>query len=181
MSLQLIKPGIDHVEFIVHDIEKQGRVYQRMGFEKVGSRQLSHRGIKSDLWQQGEVRIILSQPILPLAETLKSTEVSLDLGIQFLKEQAEGICVLAVAVDNADLAYKNAMARGARSALKPIQYESPLGTVVRAEIYTPGNVRYAFIERRVNGATGALTGALFDEGLETSRLKSSSCIKNGVF
>jgi 4-hydroxyphenylpyruvate dioxygenase len=56
--------------------------------------------------------------------------------------------------------------------MKPTVFESPLGRVVRSEIFTPGLVRYAFIERKApNGAQGP---ALFDEGLEVSRLESPS-------
>ena len=50
--------------------------------------------------------------------------------------------------------------------------ESPEGRVTRAEIWTPGDVRYAFIERKA--PNGPQSPALFDEGLVVSRLESPS-------
>jgi 4-hydroxyphenylpyruvate dioxygenase len=150
--------GFDHVEFIVQDIARHAATYRRMGFEKVGERHLPARGIRSELYQQGLVRILLTQADgSPTGEREHS--------VQFLRKHAEGICVLAIDVDNAAQAFEETVARGARAALKPQRYETPHGAVVRAEIWTPGDVRYAFIERK---------GNLIDEGLTALRLESPS-------
>lgn len=159
--------GFDHVEYVVNDISTYAPAFTRMGFEKIGERKLPGRGIKSALYAQGFVRILLSQPDGALGDSAKK-----DLGMKFLETQAEGVCVLAVDVDNATQAFEETTKRGARPAMEPKTYESPEGWVTRSEIYTPGQVRYAFIERKAPG--GAQSPALFDEGLTATRLESPS-------
>ncbi len=163
--MKLQNQGFDHVEFVVSDIEAQAKTYTRMGFEKIGQRSLPARGIRSEVYAQGLVRIMLTQPDgSAVAEKEAST--------RFLRTQADGICVLALDVENATTAYQEALSKGARPALDPHRFESSEGTVIRSEVYTPGQVRYAFIERKApNGATGP---ALFDDGLVVSRLESPS-------
>jgi 4-hydroxyphenylpyruvate dioxygenase len=163
--MKILNHGFDHVEFVVHDIAKQAAVYERMGFEKVGERHLKNRGLKSALYAQGFVRILLTQ-------SDGSAAAESQEAIRFLRAQAEGICVLAVEVDNSKSAYEEALARGARSALAPVVFEAPEGRVVRSEVWTPGLVRYAFIERTTSKAV--TEPALFDEGLVASRLQSPS-------
>lgn len=163
--MKIQNQGFDHVEYIVNDITKLGQVFARMGFEKIGQRHLAHKGTKSDLWAQGFVRIMLTQ----CDESGKGESENC---VKFLRGQDEGVCVLAVDVDDATKAFEETTGRGARAAMEPKRFESQEGTVVRSEIWTPGNVRYAFIERKApNGAKGP---ALFDEGLVVSRLESPS-------
>jgi len=134
-----------------------------MGFEKVGGRTLPGRGIKSELWQQGFIRVLITQPDgSPQAEKEES--------VKFLRKQAEGICVLGVEVEDAALEYKNAVSRGGKSAMEPKTYETPDGRVTRAEIWTPENFRYAFMSRTYpNGFKGR---GLFDEGMVLDRFES---------
>lgn len=163
--MKIQNQGFDHVEYIVNDIGSQGKIYERMGFEKVGERHLAQKGTKSALWQQGYVRVLLTQSDgTPAAEKQHST--------QFLKNHAEGCCVLALDVDDATRAFEETTKKGARPAREPETFESEHGTVVRSEIWTPGDVRYVFMERKApNGAKGP---ALFDEGLDVLRLESPS-------
>jgi len=156
--------GFDHVEFIVNDIEAHSSIYHRMGYEKIGSRHLPARGLKSVVWAQGFVRIMLSQ-----SDGTANCET--EECVKFLRDLAEGICVLAVDVENATEAFNETVARGAVPAMKPQRFESEYGTVVRSEIWTPGRIRYAFIERHTHDPNGP---ALFDEGLVVSRLESPS-------
>lgn len=170
--MKIQNQGFDHVEYIVRDIATMAGVFTRMGFEKIGERSLPHRGTQSVLFAQGYVRIMLTQSDKnPAHEAARKNEHS----IQFLEAQNEGICVLAIDVDNAAEAFKETVARGAKPAMEPKVFESPQGRVVRAEIFTPGLVRYAFIERKAPG--GAHAPALFDEGLVVSRLESPSPLK----
>ena len=152
--------GFDHVEFAVNDVASHALTYLRMGFEKIGSRHLPARGIKSELFAQGFVRIMLTQSDGSSASLQEES-------IKFLKNHAEGICVLAVDVDDAAAAFHETVKRGARPAMAPKIFETPQGTVVRSEIWTPADVRYAFIQRK-----SPATNALFDEGLVASRLES---------
>lgn len=163
--MKIQNQGFDHVEFIVRDISVHGSVYERMGFEKVGERTLSSRGTRSSLYAQGFVRILLTE-----ADGSQAGEQQ--EATKFLRKQGEGICVLALDVDDAAAAFKETVAKGARPAREPETFESPQGKVVRAEIWTPGNVRYAFMSRQA--PAGAHAPALFDEGLTVSRLESPS-------
>ncbi len=161
--MKFLNNGFDHVEFIVKKISDHEAVYTRMGFEKVGSRHLSTRGIRSVVWQQGFVRVMLT-------ESDGSAAAENESSVKFLRAQDEGVCVLAVEVDDAQAAYAETIARGAKSAKEPKTYESADGVVVRAEIWTPGLVRYAFISRTYpNGMKGK---GLLDDGLVVSHFES---------
>jgi 4-hydroxyphenylpyruvate dioxygenase len=166
--MKIQNQGFDHVEFVVNDALAQGKVYERMGFEKLGSRTLASQGTMSVLYGQGLVRILLTQPLAGADAAAQAKSEPL----KFLKSQAEGICVLAVDVDDATKAFEETVARGAKPAMAPRRFESAEGTVVRSEIWTLGQVRYAFIERKA--PNGAHSPALFDEGLVASRLESPS-------
>jgi 4-hydroxyphenylpyruvate dioxygenase len=166
--MKFLNQGFDHVEFVVNDASLQGRIYERMGFEKLGERRRDAEGSMSVLYGQGWVRILLTQPVLGASAAAWQKSNSM----QFLRSQAEGICVLAVEVDDASMAFHEAVSRGARPAMEPRRFDSPQGSVVRSEIWSPGQVRYAFIERRA--ASGNSDAALFDEGLVARRLESPS-------
>jgi len=161
--MKLLNTGFDHVEFAVNDIAQHSEMYRKMGFEQVGERHLRDRGTKSVLWQQGFIRILLTQSDgTPAAEK--------DPAVKFLRTQAEGVCVLGVEVEDAAAEYAAAVSRGGKSAMAPKTYETPEGRVTRAEVFTPGAVRYAFMSRSYpNGFEGR---GLFDEGMVLSRFKS---------
>jgi 4-hydroxyphenylpyruvate dioxygenase len=162
--MRIQNQGFDHVEFVVNDLARHEDIYRRMGFERVGARELRARGLKSTLWAQGFVRILLTEVDLAKAPDT-------DPRARFLREHGEGICTLAVDVDSAESAYKLTTSKGARSAMEPKVWESTEGSVTRAEVFTPADVRYAFIERKSKTATGT---ALFDEELVADRLMSPS-------
>ncbi len=165
MSYKIQNQGFDHVEFVVADLEKQNRIYERMGFEKIGERHLPNRGTKSVVWAQGFTRVMVTQ-------SDGSSAGQKEESLKFLEKYAEGICTLAIDVSDAAAAFEETTRRGARAAMKPTVFESPEGRVVRAEIWSPGAFRFAFIERHSkNGMKGA---ALFDESLVVSRLESPS-------
>ncbi len=158
--------GFDHVEFILNDITASAAMYKRMGFEKIGERTATAKGTRTEVWAQGFVRILLTQPIAgnKAAESQES--------VKFLRAQDEGVCVLAVDVADPAAAFRETVAKGAKPAMEPKTYETPEGRVTRAEIWTPGLVRYAFISRAAK--PGQQTPGLFDEGLVVSRFESPS-------
>ncbi len=162
--MQIINQGFDHVEFIVHDISKHLPMYTRMGFEIIGERAGAGTGLKTVALAQGYVRILLTES--------DHSEMALKQpAAQFLKAQAEGICVLALEVDNATTAFEETVNRGARAWLEPQKYESQDGIVIRSEIWTPGLIRYAFMERKTKAGSSPI---LFDKDLVVSRLESPS-------
>jgi 4-hydroxyphenylpyruvate dioxygenase len=168
--MNLLNQGFDHVEFVVDDLNAQRALYERMGFVQTGSRKLPHRGTESILMAQGYVRILLTKGD-------GSPQSEKDEAVIFRKKHAEGVCVLALEVEDAALAYQEVMARGARSAAAPEVFETAEGRVVRAEIWTPADVRYRFISRK--SPKGENSPALFEEGLVVSTLKAPS--PNGIY
>jgi 4-hydroxyphenylpyruvate dioxygenase len=164
-TFKIQNQGFDHVEFVLNNVDEHAAVYTRMGFEKVGERHLKDKGLKSVLWQQGFVRILLTQSDgSPAAEKQEA--------VKFLRNHAEGICVLAMDVDDAKAAYAETVANGARSARAPESFETDQGQVTIAEIWTLADVRYRFISRQAPG--GLKAPALFEEGLVVDRLESPS-------
>lgn len=169
--MKIQNQGFDHVEFIVKDLAPHEQTYSRMGFEKIGARVDEKKGTRSTLMAQGFVRILLTAPLNP--SVMKNPAlVNSDAALKFMADQDEGICVLAVDVESAAEAFDETTKKGARPAMEPKVFETAEGRVVRSEIFTPGNVRYAFIER--NKRPGHMDKALFDDGLVVDRLESPS-------
>ncbi len=157
--------GFDHVEFAVQEITPHARVYERMGFEKIGERRDLEQGTRTAAYAQGWIRILLTQP--------DSTHASGE-AMSFLKKHGEGICTLGVEVESARQFFEETTRRGARPAAEPRTARSEEGQLMRAEIWTPGDLRYAFMERQ--GPAQAQKPALLDAGLTVSRLESPSPI-----
>jgi 4-hydroxyphenylpyruvate dioxygenase len=158
--------GFDHIEFVVSDLEKQGEMWERLGFQKIGKREQPQKGLSSHLYGQGWVRILLTKPDESSSAAQKQYQT------EFHKKHGDGICTLAVAVDDAEEVFKKTVERGARPALEPEHFEWEAGKVVRAEIWTPEDIRYAFMERETQGQTSS--AFLFDEDLIADCLQCPS-------
>jgi len=180
--MELLNQGFDHVEYVLHDIRPMESVFLRMGFEKIGQRTLTAQDTQSVIYAQGQVRVMLTQaiPVKKTSSLISSTDSYTppkSEALKFLQKHAEGICVLAVEVKNATQTFEECVKRGARPALEPKTFKSAEGTVVRAEVWTPGSVRYALIERQAFQGlqnSALLNSALFDEELVVTRLESPS-------
>lgn len=166
--MEILDEGFDHVEYVVNDIGVFGRTFQRMGFQKIGERTLSQAGTQSVAYGQGRLRLILTQPLVGTPSVIPSASET----VRFLRSHAEGVCVLALKVKDATQAFEETVRRGARPAREPQVFRSEYGSVVRSEVWTPGDVRYAFIERHL--PTNDQGPVLFDEQLIVSQLNSPS-------
>jgi 4-hydroxyphenylpyruvate dioxygenase len=159
--MNILNQGFDHVEFVLRDRQKLEAVFQRTGFEKIGARTAG--SLPTVAYAQGKVRILLTEP--------KGASPAQD----FLNQQGEGICCLAIEVDDAEGAFHHLVKRGARPAMEPAEWACDGMTVVRAEVWTPGNLRYALIERRGEALSLKNTRAFpLDLDLSVSRLESPS-------
>ena len=165
-NLELLNDGFDHVEFVVNDIRPMGKVFERLGFETIATRE--SEGAESVAYAQGRVRIILTQPDSEAPSNVQSKSKTLD----FLRKHAEGVCVLALEVKDATRAFEETVKNGARPAKEPSRWECPEGTIVRSEIWTPGDIRYAFIERK--SSPDQTQPAPLDQNLVAFRLQSPS-------
>lgn len=162
--MKFLGTGFDHVEFVVHNVDAHTRLYQAMGFEKIGERRSETRGIRSIAWQQGFIRIVLTQAMPGFTENSK------EASIQFLKTLNEGVTALAVEVDDAEKAFIETTSRGARPAKEPETFKKGDSELTRAEIYTPGHLRYVFISR--NYPRGLAGGGLLDGDFRVDRFES---------
>lgn len=169
--MKILNQGFDHVEFIVNQIANHSPIYLKMGFEKIGEKADKKKGIKSAVYAQGFVRVVLT-------ESDGSSISELQDCVKFLRKKAEGICALAIEVEDAEKTFHESVAKGAKPARMPVRSQSSWGTVVRSEIWTPGDVRYVFIQRSSNKSGNIKNRPLFDEEFEVDRLESPS--PNGI-
>ncbi len=171
--MEILNQGFDHVEYVLNDLRPMEQVFQRMGFEKIGDRNLTRQGTKSVVLAQGLLRVVLTQAS---GDSLTDSD-----SIRFLEKHAEGICALAIEVKDATRAFEDAVKRGARPAREPQTFQAPVdrsgktARVVRSEIWTPGDIRYVFMERHLpQPSRGEVPSLLFDEDTWVTRLESPS-------
>ena len=165
--MEILSQGFDHVEYVLNQIRPMSEIFERLGFEKIGERHLSRQGTRTVAYAQGLVRVLLTE-----ASPVGSHPSVKSESMRFLNQHAEGICVLALEVKDATAAFHESVRKGARPARAPEVFKTSQGTVVRSEIFTPGDVRYAFIER--SGIAGSGSPGLFDEELMVARFESTS-------
>ncbi len=132
--------GTDYLELYVSNSKQAAHFYKTaFGFQSYAYSGLEtgNRDYESYVVIQDKIKLVLTSP-------LKSgTEVG-----KHIDKHGDGVKVIALWVDDATLAYNNAMERGARSYLKPITEEDENGKVVRSGIYTYGETVHIFVERK---------------------------------
>jgi len=134
---------IHHVEFWVGNA-RQASFYYRNAF---GFSQLAYRGqetgsrdMASYLLSQGKANFVMSTPLTashPAAE--------------HIKRHGDGVRDIALEVADADLAFEQAMSRGAEAAEAPHDLKDEHGTVRRAAIRTYGDTIHSLISLRGYG------------------------------
>lgn len=144
--------GFDHIEFAVSDLEKSLRLYEQMGFEKLGSRKIFERDLESVLVGQNSVRILLSH----------STKDS-DPVAQHVLRHGDGVVGIAFLCQDAFSTLEKAANRGATITEQPRAMEKDFGSVQQASIAAFEDLRHTFISR---------TGSLFAEGFEAPCLSA---------
>ena len=132
--------GTDYLEFYVGNA-KQASVYYRAAF---GYRLTAYRGPEtgvrdraSYVLEQDKVRLVLTtalRPDHPIAE--------------HLQQHGDGVRDIALWVDDARLAYRKAVERGAQSAYGPTVLRDAEGEIVTAGICTYGDTIHSLVERR---------------------------------
>ena len=163
--MKFLNQGFDHVEFVVNKMDEHEAMWKRMGFEKTSDAFVHHRGARHVVMSQGFVRILMT-------EYNGSKEAESQRGYAFLKAHGDGICTLAVEVEDATAMYNEVMGRGARSAVPPYFHESEEGSVVIAEVYTPADFCYRFVQRK-SSSDFSKPAPLID-GVVMSRMESPS-------
>lgn len=137
-ALRLI--DVDHVHFYVGNAKQAAFFYAHcFGFqvEQVADLTTGSREMASYLLTQGNIRLLLSCSLQP--NSAISQEVA---------RFGDGIKDIAFTVDDAEAAYRQAIANGAESAYEPIEQTDSAGTVVSAGINTFGRVIHSFVSRK---------------------------------
>ncbi len=130
---------VDHLRFYVGNAKQAAYFYaQCFGFEieQISDLTTGSREQASYLISQGNIRIILTTPLI--SEHPAQQELTL---------YGDGVKDIAFSVDDASLAYEQALKNGAESAYEPREEGDDKGSIVSAGIKTMGRVIHTFISR----------------------------------
>ena len=132
--------GTDYVELYVGN-SKQAAHYYKTAF---GFQSYAQAGLETGLKDRESYVVVQDKIRLVLTSPLKSgTEIG-----KHIDKHGDGVKVVALWVDDATVAYNNAMERGATSYMEPTVEEDKDGRVVRSGIYTYGETVHIFVERK---------------------------------
>ena len=132
--------GTDYIEFYVGNAKQAAHYYKTaFGFQNLAyaGPETGVRDRASYVLIQGKIRLVLTTPL-----------TSDHIISEHIKKHGDGVKVLALWVDDAYDAYKQTMARGAKSAQEPITLTDGDGEVKMSGIYTYGETIHMFIERK---------------------------------
>ncbi len=131
--------GTDHIEFYVGNAKQAAHYYQAAwGYELVAYRgpETGDREKVSYVLQQGKIRLVLT------AAMRSDHEIA-----GHVHRHGDGVKSIAFWVDDAEKAYRTALARGAESAFEPVERSDEYGRVKLAAIKTYGDTIHTFVER----------------------------------
>ena len=135
---------IHHVEFLVGNARQAAFFYRKaFGFSQLAYRgqETGSREMASYVLTQGKANFVVSTPLNPLHPAS-----------EHIRRHGDGIRDIALEVGDADLAFEQALARGAEAAEAPHDLKDEFGTVRRAAIRTYGDTIHSLLSRR--GYTG---------------------------
>jgi 4-hydroxyphenylpyruvate dioxygenase len=131
--------GTDYVELYVGNA-KQAAHYYKTAF---GFQSLAYAGLEtgvrdrtSYVLKQDKIRLVLTTPLhsdSPIAE--------------HIKKHGDAVKVIALWVDDAEAAFRETTARGAKAFMEPTLEKDEFGEVVRSGIHTYGDTVHIFVER----------------------------------
>ena len=131
--------GIDHIELYVGNGVQAAHYFARA----LGFRQTAFAGLETGmrdrachLMQQGRIRFLLTSPLHGGSEIARH-----------IAEHGDGVKVVALAVPDAEEAYRVAVRRGARGLREPHEETDERGAVRLAAIATYGETVHTFVER----------------------------------
>jgi 4-hydroxyphenylpyruvate dioxygenase len=130
---------VDYVEFYVGNAKQSAYFYaQAFGFEieQVSDLTTGMRETATYMLTQGNIRFLLTSGLN--AENAATKEVAV---------YGDGIKDIAFTVDDASLAYEQALKNGAESAYEPVETTDENGTVVKSGIKSFGRVVHSFVSR----------------------------------
>jgi 4-hydroxyphenylpyruvate dioxygenase len=128
---------IHHVEFWAGNA-KQSAYYYRKAF---GFSQIAYSGLEtgnrttaSYVLAQGKIRFVITSPLNPHHPAA-----------EHIRKHGDGICDVALEVEDADFAFNEAVRRGAKPAIEPHDVHDEHGSIRRAAVHTYGDTAHTFI------------------------------------
>jgi 4-hydroxyphenylpyruvate dioxygenase len=131
--------GVDHVELYVGNATQAAHYYEKaFGFSEVAYSGLETgvRDRASHVLEQGRVRLVLTSPLRPGSEIARHHA-----------HHGDGVKVIALAVPDAERAYRVALERGARGVRGPWEARDDDGVVGLATIAAYGDTVHTFVAR----------------------------------
>ena len=132
--------GTDYIEFYVGNARQASYFYRMaMGFSLVAyaGPETGQRDRASYVLQQGKIRFVLTTPLRP------DNEIA-----EHIRLHGDGVRDVALWVDDAKLAWKETIRRGARSVQEPTETADEHGKAKRASIAIYGDTIHTFVERK---------------------------------
>lgn len=132
--------GTDYIEFYVSNSKQAAHFYKTaMGFKSLAycGLETGNKNFESYVVVQDKIKFVFTSPLLG------GTEIG-----KHIDKHGDGVKVTALWVEDANIAYNEAMSRGARSFFEPLKEQDNDGWVVRAGIHTYGDVVHIFVERQ---------------------------------
>lgn len=130
----------DYLEFYVGDA-RQAAYYLEHGW---GFVPIAYAGLETGVrdrasyaLEQGNVRLVVTSPLGPEGE----------MG-EHIKQHGDGVKYIALRVDNAEQAYREATKRGATGTMEPTASKDDHGVVKRSAIQLYGDTEMVFVERQ---------------------------------
>jgi 4-hydroxyphenylpyruvate dioxygenase len=137
MEKNLPVKRIHHIEFIVGNALQAAYFYRKtFGFNQIGylGPQTGHPDCASYVLQQDRIRLVFTTPLK--YEDPRNV---------FLLLHGDGVKDICFEVDDVDGVYREAVRRGAASAMVPEELEDTNGSVRRAAVRTFGDVIHTFV------------------------------------
>jgi len=132
--------GTDYLEIYCSNAKQAAHYYKSaFGFSSLAYAGLEtgNTEVESYVVVQDKIRLVLSSPL----------HSGSDIG-RHIDKHGDGVKVNALWVDDATYAYEEAMRRGATSFMEPRTEEDADGKVIRAGIFSYGEVVHMFVERK---------------------------------
>ncbi|MBI4522024.1 MAG: VOC family protein, partial [Gemmatimonadetes bacterium] len=123
--------GVDHIEFYVGNAKQAALFYERgFGFLNVAHSGLETgaRQVASYVMEQGNIRLVFSSAYAPDHAIARLAHV-----------HGDGVGVIALAVPDAERAYREATRRGAEAAIEPVVEEDEHGVLRHSAVHGYGD------------------------------------------
>ena len=133
--------GVDHVEFWVGNARQASAYYRALwGFTPIAYAGLE-TGIRdraSYVMRRDGITFVFTAPLTPDGEVA-----------EHVHRHGDGVKDIAFSVDDSVASWRETTTRGARSAIEPVELDgADDGVLRRSAVYTYGETRHSFIDRR---------------------------------